>query len=65
MCVKQIEKGRIPISKISAYRNVPRRTLYRWYKKYKLYGKKGLENKNPGRKPERINVTFEALVLSM
>ena len=64
-CINQIEKGITPITDIAKYRKVPRRTLYRWYNKYKKYGKIGLENKKPGRKPQRINVTFENQVLLM
>lgn len=62
-CVKQIDLGITAITDIAKYRKVPRRTLYRWYEKYKRYGKIGLENKKPGRKAQRINVTFEKQVL--
>lgn len=61
-CVKQILAKITPISEIARNRKVPRRTLYRWLERYKRYGDKGLENKNPGRKPEEINKSFEELV---
>ena len=61
-CVKQVLAGITPISEISRNRKVPRRTLYRWIKRYKRYGDIGLENKNPGRKKEPINQNFEKLV---
>ena len=59
-----MDLGITSISDISKYRRVPRRTLYRWYERYKKYGNIGLENKKPGRKLQKINVTFEKLVLS-
>ena len=59
-----MELGISPTSEISKNRGVPRRTLYRWFERYKKFGKAGLENKTPGRKQFRINVTFEQVVLS-
>jgi putative transposase len=63
-CVKQMKLGITSTSDISKYRRIPRRTLYRWQELFKRYGEIGLENKIPGRKKQRINVTFQGLVLS-
>lgn len=61
-CVKQALEGITPISEISHYRRVPRRTLYRWIERYNKYGKSGLENKRPGRKPDTVNPRFREFV---
>ena len=61
-CVKQALAKITPISEICRYRKVPRRTLYRWIKRYNQYGKIGLENKKPGRKEDPISLNFENFV---
>jgi putative transposase len=62
-CVRQAQLGVTPITAISRFRRVPRRTLYRWIERYEEYGIAGLDNKLPGAKPVHINVSFQRLVL--
>ena len=62
--VKHVRLNITPIENISIIRNVPKQTIYRWLKKFKKFGQNGLENKKPGAKESRINVTFEKVVLS-
>jgi len=64
-CVKQALLGVTPITEICRYRKVPRRTLYRWIQRYKQHGWNGLENKKPGRNPDKINPKFEHLVCQL
>ena len=64
-CVKQALNNILTISEISKNRKVPRRTLYRWIKKYKQYGKKGLNELKRGRKHDPINPKFENFVYKL
>ena len=64
-CVRQALLGLTPISEICRNRQVPRRTLYRWIKRYKIHGWNGLENREIGRKPDEINQKFEILIYDL
>ena len=61
-CIRQVIQKITPISEICRNRKVPRRTLYRWLEKYKKFGWNGLENRQIGRKPEKINPKFEIII---
>ena len=63
-CIKQFNDGIFSVLEISKNRKIPRKTIYRWLKRYKELGKIGLKNKKPGRKSYPINVTDENVVLS-
>jgi putative transposase len=52
------------IERVAKIKKVPKQTIYRWKKLFTKYGEVGLENKKPGAKKERINETFERLVLA-
>lgn len=63
--LKHTNMGITPIGWISQIRKVPKQTIYRWQRKYKMYSESGLENRKSGAKKTRINVTFEKLVLAL
>ena len=63
--VKHIEANVSRMSHVAIIRDVPRRTLYRWWRIYQRYGEAGLENKKPGAPARDINPTFESKVLEM
>lgn len=62
-CMNQMKVGVTPVSEISRNRHIPRKTLYRWYKKFKEQGTDGLINKPKGVKPLIINSKFEDIIL--
>ena len=64
-CVKQMNKGITPVSDISKFRKIPRKTLYRWLNSYKEFGENGLKNKPRGAKPIEINSKFEKFVVNL
>jgi putative transposase len=53
------------VSVVAQLKRVPRQTIYRWKRLCKLYGDAGLENRNPGAKPEHINETFQKMVIAL
>lgn len=64
-CVKQALLGLTPISDIGRNRRVPRRTIYRWIKKYQENKSQGLVEKKRGAAPTEINPKFESLTLTL
>ena len=63
--LKHVKLGITPIEYIAKIRKIPKQTIYRWIKQFKQFGINGLENKKPGAKKQRINVTFEKLILGI
>jgi len=63
--LKHVDLGITPVEQISKIRKIPKKTIYRWLNRRRLFGESGLENLKPGAKEIRINVTFEKLVLSV
>ena len=61
--LKHLKLGITPIEQIAKIRKIPKQTIYRWKNLCKKYGENALENKKPGTKQIRINVTFENEVL--
>lgn len=61
-CVLQALAGLTPISEICRNRKVPRRTLYRWINRYKMYSNVGLENNPTGIKETVINKNCEEMI---
>jgi len=64
-CVKQAIAKIVAIAEICRNRKVPKRTLYRWIKRYKKFGLNGLVNQKIGRKPDKINPKFEIVVYKL
>lgn len=62
--IKHAEMNLSSIPIVAELKKIPRQTLYRWIKRYRMFGENSLENKIPGAKPMLINEKFEALVLS-
>lgn len=62
-CIKQMQLGITSIAETARNRQIPRRTLYRWYERYKKFGKNGLENKATGSKPTVLNPKCETLIV--
>ena len=63
--VKQALLKITPIAEICRNRGVPRRTLYRWIEKQRIFDWKGLENRKIGRKLDNINPKFEITVYKL
>jgi len=62
--LKHARMGISPIQNVAKLKRIPKQTLYRWKRLEQQFGLSGLENGKPGAKPQRINVTFETLVLA-
>lgn len=63
--IKHVQKRITPIEQIAVIRGVPKQTIYRWLRLFKSQGVEGLENRIPGAKKLRINVTVEKLIISL
>lgn len=63
--LKHVDMNKTPIESIAIMRKIPKQTIYRWLRIRRKYGENALENKTPGAKKIRINVTFEKLVVSL
>lgn len=63
-CIKHFQIGLSSISEVAELKKIPKQTLARWIRTYKLFGEKGLENDKPGAKETLINQNFEEIVLS-
>lgn len=63
--VRNSKSGKSSISEIARIKQIPKQTLARWIRLYKLFGEEGLENKKAGAKVIPINQKFEILVLNM
>jgi transposase-like protein len=61
--IKSFNEGIYSKSKIAWENNIPRQTLTRWIKLYKLFGEEGLENKKQGAKSIPIDEDLEEGVL--
>ena len=61
--IKHAEMNISTIPVVAEIKKIPKQTLYRWIKIYRMFGEDSLESKRPGTKPMRINEKFEALVL--
>ena len=62
--LRHLNLGITPVEWISKIRKIPKQTIYRWLRKYKMYGESSLDNHKPGVKKVQINVTFEQLILA-
>ena len=62
--IRHVNMGITPIEQIAQIRKIPKQTIYKWISRHRSFGEAGLENKKPGAKEQRINVTFEKLVLA-
>ena len=63
--LKHVKLGITPIEQIAKIRKIPKQTIYRWLNRANKFGAQSLENKKPGAKEIRINVTVENLLLSI
>ena len=63
--VKYINKNFMSINEFSEIKKIPKQTIYRWIRDYKMHGEVALENKKPGKKVTKINDNFERLVLDL
>lgn len=57
--------GKFSMSEIARKLDVPRQTLIRWIKSYKMFGERGLENKKSGTKEIPISPESEKLIYEM
>ena len=62
--IKHVEMNISTVPIVAQLKKVPKQTLYRWIKLYKMFGENSLENEKSGTKPMLISEKFEALVLS-
>lgn len=63
--LKHVKMGITPIEQIAKMRRIPKQTIYRWINQAKRYGAQSLENKSPGNKEIRINVSAENMILAI
>lgn len=63
--VKHVKLGISLISQIAQIRRVPRQTIYRWLKRYRMHDLTGLENRAPGAKETKISYSFERMVTAL
>jgi len=63
--VNNFKTGNISLSQIALREGIPKQTVSRWIKSYKMLGYEGLENGKSGAKDIPINPGFEKLVLNM
>ena len=62
-CVKHFALGYSSITEVAKIKRIPKQTLARWIRVYRIFGENALENKKPGSKSMELNSTFEALIL--
>jgi len=62
--IKFFQTERISLSQIALKEDIPKQTVSRWIKLYKMFGYGGLENKKPGVREVPIDPGFETLVLN-
>jgi putative transposase len=62
--LKHARMGSSSIETVARLKKVPKQTIYRWMRLEQQFGPTGLENREPGTKPEQINVTFETVILA-
>ena len=62
--IKHSEMNISSIPVVAEIKKIPKQTLYRWIRNYKIFGENSLENKKPGTKLMLISEKFEALVLN-
>lgn len=63
--LKHVKMRLAPVEHVARVRRIPKQTIYRWLQLFDRFGESALENKPPGAKPWRINVTFEKIVLGL
>ena len=63
--LKHANLGITPVEHVARIRKVPKRTIYRWITRYRKYGVRGLQNRRPGAKETKLNISFEMHVLSI
>lgn len=62
-CVNHFGLGFSSISEVAQIKRIPKQTLARWIRLYRIFGEAGLENRTPGAKEMHINPKFEQLIL--
>lgn len=62
--LKHVKMNITPIEQIAKQRRIPKQTIYRWLNRANKFGAQTLENKKPGAKEIRINVTVENMILA-
>ena len=62
-CVTHFELGFSSISDVAQIKKISKQTLSRWLRRFRRFGKSGLENKKTGAKETQINDSFERLIL--
>lgn len=63
--LKHVDMSITPVRQVARIRGVPAKTIYRWLERRRRFGEVGLQNRRPGAREIRINVTFERLVLAL
>jgi transposase-like protein len=49
--IKHAEMSISTVPIVAELKKIPKQTLYRWIKNYRMFGENSLENRNPGTKP--------------
>jgi transposase-like protein len=63
--IKHFEAENSSISQIALKKQIPKQTLARWIRLYRLFGERGLENNKPGVKETPVNADTDAQVLQL
>src|SRR5690349_12856961 len=63
--IKIFKRSNLSISRLAKKEKIPKQTLARWIKLYKMFGERGLENRKSGVKETPIDYEFEKLVVKM
>lgn len=62
-CIKHYKLGFSSMSGVAEIKKIPKQTLSRWIKNYKMFGESSLKNRKPGAKEIKINPEFEEIIV--
>lgn len=62
--IKSFQTGNLSLSQIALREGIPKQTVSRWVKAYKMFGYEGLENKKSGVREALIDPSLEDLVIN-